>query len=175
MDAYPPPFWLLETGFRTDQSKWDSDGDGYSDKQETDAGFDPNNVNSFPGYWLTPTIATHPVSQTVVEGAAVEFSVTASGTAPLSYQWRLNGANIAGATSSTYRIGSVVAGSAGSYDAVVSNPVGSVTSLSAALTVGYAPQITSQPVSVSRGPGMGARFSVASSGTGTLSYQWRKN
>ncbi|KAB2645128.1 MAG: immunoglobulin domain-containing protein, partial [Verrucomicrobia bacterium] len=48
-----------------------------------------------------PSFTTQPTSQTVTAGANVNFNVTASGTAPLSYQWRLNGANISGATSAT--------------------------------------------------------------------------
>src|ERR1019366_8014598 len=43
-----------------------------------------------------PSIVTQPQSQTVGVGSNVTFTVTASGTAPLSYQWRLNGTNIAG-------------------------------------------------------------------------------
>src|SRR5205807_2416005 len=51
---------------------------------------------------VAATITTQPVNQTVTAGQTATFTVVASGTAPLSYQWQKNGANIAGATSSSY-------------------------------------------------------------------------
>ncbi len=51
---------------------------------------------------VAPTITTPPVNQTVTAGQTASFTVVAAGTAPLSYQWQKNGANIAGATSSSY-------------------------------------------------------------------------
>jgi hypothetical protein len=68
----------------------------------------------------------------------VTFSVKASGTEPLSYQWRKGGSDISGATDSSYTITSVVMADAGSYDVVVSNSCGSVTSSAATLTVNKA-------------------------------------
>lgn len=82
-----------------------------------------------------PQITAQPVSQSVAAGTAVTFSVTASGSAPLSYQWRRNGTAITSATASTYTLSSVTAGDAGSFDVVVSNSLGSVTSTAATLTV----------------------------------------
>ena len=55
-----------------------------------------NGANPVP-----PAITTQPTNQTVVAGQAATFTVAASGTAPMSYQWQKNGANIAGATSSS--------------------------------------------------------------------------
>ena len=51
---------------------------------------------------VAPTITTQPVNQTVTAGQTATFRVAAGGTAPLSYQWQKNGANIAGANSSSY-------------------------------------------------------------------------
>ena len=82
-----------------------------------------------------PTITTQPVSQTVTAGANVSFTVAASGTAPLSYQWRLNGANLGGATSATLSLTGVTTSQAGSYTCVVTNVAGSATSSAATLTV----------------------------------------
>lgn len=82
-----------------------------------------------------PTISVPPQSQTVNSGADVAFSVSAGGTAPLSYQWRKDGINIPGATTSTLPLSNVQTGSAGGYSVVVSNGVGSVTSNVATLTV----------------------------------------
>jgi len=84
---------------------------------------------------IAPTIIAQPVSQTVNAGQNASFTVTAIGTAPLSYQWRKNGVNIPGATSATLTLNSVGAGNSGSYSVVVSNPYGSATSANATLAV----------------------------------------
>src|SRR5271163_1678512 len=76
----------------------------------------------------------------------------ATGSPTLNYQWKLNGATIAGATSSTYTTPVLAASNNGeSYSVVVSNPVNSVTSPAAVLTVdaAIAPTITQQPASLS--------------------------
>jgi glucose/arabinose dehydrogenase len=82
-----------------------------------------------------PVITNQPQSISVSEGNQASFSVTATGSAPLSYQWRKNTVNIGGATNSTYTIPSVVAGDAGNYSVIVSNGAGSVISNDAVLTV----------------------------------------
>lgn len=82
-----------------------------------------------------PAIVTQPVSQTVAAGQPATFSVTATGTAPLSYQWQRNNVSIAGATGASYTIASTQASHAGSYRVIVTNAVGSVTSATATLTV----------------------------------------
>jgi MBG domain (YGX type)/Immunoglobulin domain/Galactose oxidase, central domain len=86
----------------------------------------------------SPSITTSPSSTTKTVGDSVTFSVSASGTAPLSYQWRKNSVNIGGATTSSYTIPSVVVANAGSYDVVVTNSCGSATSTAAVLTVNKA-------------------------------------
>ena len=75
----------------------------------------------------------HPVSQTVNPGDPVTFTVTATGTAPLSYQWKKNGGDIGGATSSAYTIGSAAQSHEGSYTCYVSNSIGDTTSNAATL------------------------------------------
>src|SRR2546426_5689650 len=55
-------------------------------------------VNPAP---VAPTISTQPVNQTVTAGQTATFTVVATGTAPLAYQWQKNGANIAGATAAS--------------------------------------------------------------------------
>jgi hypothetical protein len=104
--------------------------------------------------------------------------VSASGTAPLSYQWSKNGSAISGATSATYAMTSVVAGDAGSYTVTVSNSAGSTTSTAATLTVStfaVAPTVTTQPANATSASGTPATFSVVAGGTAPLSYQWSKN
>ena len=85
---------------------------------------------------VPPAITAQPQDTTVTEGQSATFSVTATGTDPLSYQWRRDGANIAGATSSSYTTpATVLADSGASFSVVVSNSAGSVTSSEAVLTV----------------------------------------
>ena len=75
-----------------------------------------------------PAITTQPTSQTVALGTSASFTVVATG-GNLSYKWYKDSIAITGATSATYTISSVVAGSAGSYYVVVSNSLGSANSL----------------------------------------------
>src|SRR5882672_8119099 len=128
---------------------------------------------------VAPTLTAQPVGQTVTAGQAATFSVGASGTAPLSYQWKKNGTNISGATSANYTTPATTTGDSGSSFAVtVSNTAGSVTSSGATLTVTaapVAPSVTTQPVSKTVTAGQTATFSVTASGTAPLSYQWKKN
>ena len=83
-----------------------------------------------------PVVNIHPASQTINAGQSVTFTVTASGTPPLAYQWQRNGVNIGGATSSSYTIPVVTnADNGAQFRVVVSNALGSATSNSATLTV----------------------------------------
>ena len=84
---------------------------------------------------VPPTIATPPMSQIILPGGSATLTVIANGTGPFSYQWRLNGTNVAGATSDTLTLTNVSALQAGHYTVVVSNAAGSVTSPFALLTV----------------------------------------
>ncbi len=84
---------------------------------------------------IAPTILTQPQSQTNYVGASANFTVTASGSAPLSYQWRFNGAPIGGATASNYALPNLQTSNAGTYSVVVTNTAGTATSSNAVLTV----------------------------------------
>lgn len=86
-----------------------------------------------------PVITTQPVSRTVTIGSSVTFTVAASGSPTPTFQWKKNGSNIAGATGSSYAIGSVAAGSVGNYTVVATNAAGSVTSNVAVLSLVVAP------------------------------------
>jgi glucose/arabinose dehydrogenase len=114
-----------------------------------------------------PVITAQPQSVTVAQGNPASFSVSATGSAPLSYQWRKNGVNISGAVSSTYSISSTATGDAGTYSVVVTNAVGSSTSNNATLTVTSA---NTPPVATIVTPASGAMYSagttVSYSGTG---------
>ncbi|QLQ36735.1 nucleoside hydrolase-like domain-containing protein [Micromonospora robiginosa] len=86
-----------------------------------------------------PVITAQPVGQTVAPGATITFTVAATGASPLSYRWRRNGVDIAGATASSYTLTNVQSAHAGDYTVVVTNSLGSVTSDPASLTVNDAP------------------------------------
>lgn len=83
-----------------------------------------------------PSITTQPASLTVTAGQTATFSVVATGTAPLSYQWQSNGTAIAGATAASYTTPATLAANSGTnYNVVVTGAAGSVTSSAAVLTV----------------------------------------
>jgi glucose/arabinose dehydrogenase len=83
-----------------------------------------------------PSITSNPSNRTVSMGQSASFSVGASGTAPMTYQWQRNGANIANATSSTYTLQSTsMSDNGATFRAVVSNNWGVATSSAATLTV----------------------------------------
>ena len=127
---------------------------------------------------VAPAITAQPVSLTVTPGSAATFAVTATGSAPLAYEWRRDGVAVPGATESTLFLPAVYATSAGGFSVVISNSAGSVTSSSATLTVSSAaaaPVITTQPVSQSVAAGGSATLLVAATGTAPLAYQWRKD
>jgi predicted outer membrane repeat protein len=122
-----------------------------------------------------PTVTTHPQSQAICVGDPVTFTVVADGAAPLSYQWRKNSVSIVGATSDSYTIPSVAAADAANYDVVVTNNSGTDTSNPATLTVNEPVAITAHPQSQTKCVDDPVTFTVTATGTGPLSYQWRKN
>jgi len=94
----------------------------------------------------------------------------------LNYQWRKNGADIPGATNSSYTTPATVAADNGSlFSVVVNNSGGSVTSNDATLTVRTPASITTQPADKTVRAGQTAKFRVTATGTLPLHYQWTKN
>ena len=85
-----------------------------------------------------PVITAQPQSQTVASGGTATFSVTASGAAPLSYQWRKAGGALAGATGSALVLAPVSSADAGTYDVLVTDSGGSTRSSPTFLFVGGA-------------------------------------
>ena len=86
-----------------------------------------------------PSIVQSPSDQTVSSGATVTFSVVATGTSPLAYQWRKDGFSLPGATNATLVLANVSSSDAAAYDVVVTNEYGSATSAVAQLTIYNAP------------------------------------
>ena len=90
-------------------------------------------------------ITLNPQSRTNNPGTVASFTVAASGTAPLFYQWQKDSVDMALATNATYAIAAVEAGHAGNYRCIVSNMVNAATSAVAALTVNKAEQTITFP------------------------------
>ena len=97
-----------------------------------------NEVNDGP-----PVFTMQPQDATVFEGESVTISASASGVAPLSYQWRFNNADIAGATSTSLTLANVSFSAAGTYSVIVTNSFGSAMSSNCVLTVNPAPGVLS--------------------------------
>ena len=130
---------------------------------------------------LPPAIASQPASATNIVGGTVNFTASATGSSPLSYQWQMNGANVAnngritGATTSSLTISGILSSDAGNYLLVVTNLVGTTDSAPAALTVNGPPVITAQPSSQGVLAGANVSFNVGATGTQPLNYRWSLN
>src|SRR5204863_9432272 len=112
-----------------------------------------------------PWILTPPEAQSVVTGETATFSVVAGGTAPFSYQWQRNGADIPGATAASVMTAATLGSDNGAaYRVIVSNAAGSVTSSPALLTVNAAPA----PPAPAPSPGAEASDSSGKCGCGAI-------
>ncbi len=122
-----------------------------------------------------PVITQSPQDQSVVEGGNVVFEVSATGTAPLSYQWLFNGHLIGGAQSTELVLTGATPANAGDYSVRVSNPSGSVMSQVAELAVLSPPVVTSITPPVLVSPGTEVALEVTVRGTPPLHYEWHHN
>ncbi|HYG35349.1 MAG TPA: LamG-like jellyroll fold domain-containing protein, partial [Clostridia bacterium] len=117
----------------------------------------------------SPLIYSQPQSQTVVVGGAAQFDVLAGGTAPLAFQWKFNGTNLAGATTSSLVLTQVQNSDAGEYSVVITNIAGSAVSSNAVLTVVPAPPCAaSAPELVGWWAGENTASDAVGSGDGTF-------
>jgi len=132
---------------------------------------------------VPPTIITQPVGESIAAGDTTSFSVVASGTPALSYQWyripagQTAGSLIAGATSATYSVpatATAITNDQDSYYVIVSNSYGQAVSQHASLAVGNGIllQITGQPVTQYVDDGASATFQVTAISSLPLTYQW---
>jgi alpha-tubulin suppressor-like RCC1 family protein len=123
---------------------------------------------------LNPLISTQPPSRSVFAGTITNLSVTATGQAPLTYQWLFNGTNLPDATNNPLVFSPVLTNQAGIYSVVVSNAYGMIASSNAVLTVTTL-TIGTQPRSLSVLGGATTNFSVTVNGQAPFFYQWLMN
>ncbi|MBN2508141.1 MAG: lamin tail domain-containing protein [Verrucomicrobia bacterium] len=177
-----------------DKAPWPpaADGGGFSLQRRAPGAFGDD-----PAHWVAapptpgadlpvgtaPVLLEHPQSRIVVFGQSATFSVSAAGSEPLYYQWRLNGEPIPGAGEARLVVASAQSSDAGVYSVVVYNNVGSAVSSNATLTFAWPPTILTQPRSVAvRGStntatygqtGSNVTFEVVATGLAPVTYQWR--
>jgi glucose/arabinose dehydrogenase len=114
-----------------------------------------------------PSITMQPANRTVAVGQTATFSVGATGTQPISFQWQRGTTNIAGATGASFSIVAAAADNGATFRAVVTNAFGTATSNSATLTVSS----NAAPVATITAPASGTMYSAGDTinyaGTGT--------
>jgi beta-galactosidase len=146
----------------------------------TDSGpVEPPVTPQVPPVVAAPTITAQPLAVTATAGQAASFTVAATGTG-LSYQWKLNGVDIPGATAASYQLPTVDAADSGAQlTVVVSNAAGSVTSTVVALKVDavvVAPTMTNvAPTATPTLDGTTLVYTANANGTEPFSYAWKRN
>jgi len=161
-DGLPQTYWADYTQYvLVIQDSNDTDGNGVPDLTDTTA--------------LPPLITGQPASRNLTVGQGLTLSVVASGAT--SFQWYKDGAPISGAQQSSHVIAAVQLGDAGSYQVVVTNPTGSVTSAPAVVAIApapIAPTFTVQPLSLTAQRGSSVVLSVETMGSPAPTYQWSR-
>ncbi len=124
-----------------------------------------------------PFFTSEPQSRTSYSGESIYFQASVGGSPPFAYQWRKDGTNLVGQTGPWLFLANLVQADGGVYTLRVSNPVGSVESSNAVLTVlpPTAPFFTYQPANATAYPGSSADFGASVSGSPPFAYQWRKD
>ena len=123
---------------------WEAMGSGSKQNYENAVQTQINNqinppVVTPPLPWSSPTITSQPQSLTVNTGSTATFTVSATGKPTPTYQWQFDGTTITGETNTSLVINNVQYSNTGSYNVVVSNENGTVTSNTATLNVYYYP------------------------------------
>ena len=130
-------------------------------------------IESVPAAVMAPAISVQPQPVTINAYSNASFSITATGTAPLGYQWSFNGTNLAQATASALTITNATESDLGLYAVVVTNAFGSITSSNALLSM-Y-PYLETPFAGAVTYWGKDATLSVRAWGTEPLTYQWYDN
>ncbi len=123
-----------------------------------------------------PMVIAEPVAptETIYTGGAFTLSVDAAGTDPVTYQWYRDGAQISGATNSTYVVTNASTAMAGTYTVTIHNAFGDASTSGVVVDISPStrPVITQQPYAGTRYVGGRVTMSVLASGTPPLTYQW---
>ena len=135
--------------------------------------------NHFLGSGIAPSITQiQPSSLTTNQGATVQFTVTASGTPPLTYQWYDPNNNLLGSTSNVLILSNVQQSQAGQYTVVVNGGYGNPASATASLTIDVGPPeitVDLQPTNITAYVGDPITYSVIASGSTPMAFQWYKD
>lgn len=125
--------------------------------------------------WGPPGFDINPQSASAILGQSVNFTASASGGAPIFYQWQLNGESISRATNASLSLANIQATQAGAYSVIAANSYGTATSTVATLTVLMPPSVVISPVSQAVASGGSASLAVTASGDAPLAFQWYGN
>jgi len=180
------PYVLVDLVEYEDMTPWpaEADGTGASLQRVADAdyGNDPANwtvaapsAGADPAGGTPPTITVQPAGDVAVLGQSMTWNVTATGSAPLSYQWRFNGGAIHGATASSLTLTGIQQDQAGVYDVVVFNGGGVAVSDPLEVIVVVPAVIITPPLSQSVVLGGNATFTVEAASPTPIGYQWYKD
>ncbi len=123
VDSVTNPTYLYVQGFVIDTNKGQTTPTAAVIKVRIQADTNP------------PSITTQPASQTLLEGGTIQLAVGVSGAFPLSYQWQSNSVDIPGAVGPSLVINPATTNQSLAYRVIVTNALGSVTSLVANVTV----------------------------------------
>jgi len=178
------PYILVDQVDYKDDGFWPTGADGTGASLQrrflSQFGNDPANwLAAAPfaasGAGAAPFITAQPASGSVAASSEATLNVGATGAAPLRYQWRYNGANIAGATNSALTLGNIQLSQAGDYSVVVYNNAGLVESSNATLTVVLGAYFIQHPRSTNTLRGATITFSAFAVSSSPITYQWRFN
>ena len=131
-------------------------------RMQNDASFGP----------IPPFFSKAPASASVYPGDSTNFTLSAGGPGPITYQWQFNSNNIAGATNTSLILTNCQLANGGWYRLVASNANGSTPSIDALLSIRLEPRITQNPLPVSADASDTATFSVLYSSVSAAGFQW---
>jgi hypothetical protein len=122
-----------------------------------------------------PVVELESLDRVACDGSEVVLKAQASGTEPLSYQWKKNGENIPGANTNRYLISSILPVDEGDYSLAVSNVCGLAESGAIHISVRSRPKILVQPISQTVCIDLPVSFEVQVAGNESYTYQWQKD